>query len=150
MSWILRLKLTIFLVILSVLLSLLSLFTNSKVWGNIYHFFSWILYSQHLGSNSTFTEYRIYSKNREDIHFKRNKIAHIKYFNPEEYYYTFNQLVKESLECPSDSILKIKLFTFVKYAVPNAQEYKIMSETYNPDELLINPLNYDTVTVIRF
>ena len=147
----LNLKLTISLVFLSIVLNILSFFTTRKNLGSIYPFFDWKLFSQPSATKLKTSEYRIYSKKNNEKFFKRNKITPIKDYSADEYVYSLNYLT----QCTLDDSLpgspsKQKLLLFITHVVPNADKYKIVLETYNPKELLVNPNKYDTTTIITF
>jgi hypothetical protein len=144
------LSLTKALVIFSILGSFASYYTIEKGWGEVYPFFTFKLFSQPLGNKHTYTEYRIYSKSSLDEKFKRNKIKGTETFTYEEYIYTFNHLIKQTLNDPQNKIKhKKNLLSFIKHVVPGQKEYKVVSETYHPYLYLING-SYDTATVITF
>jgi hypothetical protein len=146
-----RLRLTKTLVVVSIIGSIFSVYTSEKGLGEIYPFFFWKLYSQPLGTQRTCTEYRIYSRDKDGSAFKRNPIHATKTFTLDEYLYSFNYLVTHSLE---DSLnagdYRKKLLIFSRHVVPGKKDYKIVSETYRPADLLIPNYTYDTATVIRF
>jgi hypothetical protein len=136
---------------LSVFGSMLSVYTSQRGLGEIYPFFFWKLYSQPLGTQRTYTEYRIYSRDNDTCTFKRNPIHATHTFTLDEYLYSFNYLVTQSL---ADSLsladYRKKLLIFSRHVVPGKKDYKIVSETYRPADLLIPDYNYDTATVIHF
>ena len=130
---------------------MLSVYTSEKGLGEIYPFFFWKLYSQPLGTQRTYTEYRIYSRDNDDHDFKRNPIRATKTFTLDDYLYTLNYLISHALE---DSLsagdYRKKLLVFSRHVVPGKKDYKIVSETYRPADLLIPNYTYDTATVISF
>ncbi|WP_337068704.1 hypothetical protein [Pontibacter sp. 13R65] len=132
--------------------SLLSVFTLSSGWGEVYPFFSWKLFTQPLGNKGSYTEYRIYTSNtKEGAKWQRQEIKATPTFTTDEYYYCFNALVKTALaDSARGSNAKANLFSFVRHVVPAAHAYKIVEEIYAPLELLNNPTRYDTLTVITF
>ena len=133
-------------VIISILLSFISIISVKIA----YPFFSWKLYTQPLGTQGRFEEYRIYSKMKMDSVFNRNNIREIPTFTTDEYVYTLNYFVNKTLSYPSE--YKARLLVVCKHFVPNSDEYKIVLESYNPSDLYSNnnKNNYDTTTVVTF
>lgn len=137
-------------IFLSMPLGLMSIVTSKVNLGNIYPFFSWKLYSQPLGTNGRFAEYRIYSKNNNETTYHRNPIKELSTFTTDEYVYTLNYFVAKTIEDPTK--YKSRLLAACKHLVPHADDYKIVSETYKPADLYLlpNKYKYDTTTVISF
>lgn len=146
-----RLILTKSLIIISVISALLSFVTIKKGWGEVYPFFTWKLYSQPIGTKGEVIEYRIYGKNLNESQFDRICVKDTGSFTPDEYVYTFNFLINETL---NDSLnrngFKEKLLLFVRHVSPSKDQYKVVREVYNPEKILLNPQNYDTTTVVIF
>lgn len=146
-----RLRLQQILVATIFFAGLLSMLTERKGFGTIYPSFHWKLYSQPLGTHHSFTEYRIYSKKNNEIAYHRNAVKELKGFSTDDYNYTFYYFVEKTLaDSQKITNYKQRLFSFVKYAVPDANKYKVVAESYNPASLAINKRTYDTLTVINF
>lgn len=152
LSTAIRLKCTKVLVLVSITGSFATVVTGAFGWGEIYPFATWKLYTQPLGSKHTFTEYRIYSFSEEQQNWERQPVPTTSpNFTPDEYVYTLNKLVAASMaDSPDTALFKNRLKVFVQYVAPPADRYKIVRETYSPLELIENPQQYDTLTVIRF
>ena len=145
------LRLTRYLIISSIIGSLVSIYTLHMGAGELYPFFTWKLYSQPLGSARTFTEYRIYCKKNGENHFRRIAIKPTSTFTAEEYVYTFNSLIAKTLKDTTIALgHKNKLLSFIKHVQPGADQYKVVAETYHPKDLANGISQYDTITVISF
>jgi hypothetical protein len=146
-----RLKITIAIFIISMAGHVISHFTQRKHLGTFYPFFSWKLFSQPLGTNHQVTEYRIYSRAGGAATFERNPVKALPDLSPDDYVYTLDFLVSQTLrDSLQEHDYKHTLFEFVQHVVPGSDSYKIVSETYDPKQLLNNNAQYDTATVITF
>lgn len=142
-----RLFYTKILVIASAICSLLGVLVPN----DIYPFSPYKLFTQPMGTKNTFTEYRIYSRPTLKENFKRNPIKETPSYDYDSYGYLFNFLTNKVIEKKeSHDEYKQKLLLFSKHIVPAQAEYKIVSETYHPLDLLNKPNKYDTATVITF
>lgn len=146
-----RLLYTKGLVSISIFCSLITFIIGFYGLGEIYPFFSYKLYTQPLGSTHVSTEYRIYTRSSAASSFKRNPIKETRTFDFDSYAFTFNFLVSKSVEAgDQQEEYQKKLLIFAKHVVPGQAEYKIVSETYHPLDLLKKNTPYDTATVIAF
>jgi hypothetical protein len=147
MNWKTPLWITRSLVIASVIFSIGSIAASH----NLYPFLSYRLYTQPLGAKGAYTEYRIYSRTSDSKIFQRNSIKETPSYDYDSYLYMINYLTNESLKPGiSQQEYKNKLLLFAKQVHPGQAEYKVVSETYYPSDLLTKKLIYDTVTVITF
>lgn len=148
---IIRLRIQQILIATLFIAGLLSMFTERKGLGSIYPCFHWKLYSQPLGTHHSFTEYRIYSKKNNERIYHRNAVQELQGFSTDEYIYTFNYFIEKTIADSLQSTnYKNRLFSFVQNAVPNANKYKVVAESYNPAILASDSRKYDTLTVINF
>lgn len=145
-----RLRLTLSLVLLSFALGAVSIATGKAGLGEAYPFFHWKLYSQPLGWELTFTEYRIYYQPVEGGPLKRKAIAETETFNYDQYVYTFNDCVKDYLTQYTLDRNRARLHAFAKHIQPEAKRWHIVAETYNPLLIIYHPQAYDTATVVAF
>ncbi|MBX9850172.1 MAG: hypothetical protein K2X86_00265 [Cytophagaceae bacterium] len=144
-----RLILTKVIVISSMVLALASVGTSQKDWGEIYPFYHWKLFSQPLGTKNIHTEYRVYLKTTTDTLYRRQTLVSTPAFNREEYTYTLDYLIGEAIK---DSLqnekAKNNLLIFLKHNHPQASRFKIVSESFNPMELLKDPGAYTSSTIL--
>ncbi len=141
--------LTKYLVIASLLLSVVSIYSTKAGWGEIYPFYFWKLYSQPLGNTKVVSEYRIYAKQKSDSAFCRMAVKDNYTFTVGEYVYTLHRLVTDYSNTRSETN-KNRLYDFVKHVEPEYEQYEIIKETYRPLEIFKNENVYDTSVEIIF
>ncbi len=135
------------LVVLSIVLSCFSYGTTLKGWGEIYPFYFWKLYSQPAGWAQKYTGYRIYAKNKSETHWTRLANIPRATFNRDETLYFLNPITARLIQHPNKKdFLKLKIFC--TYIAPEYDDYKVVAEIFNPLDLVQNPNNYDTSTVL--
>lgn len=144
-------KLTKYLVLASLAGSLASLLTLQAGLGELYPFFHWKLYSQPLGSAGSYTFYRIYSRKTHEAHYQRRPVRATSTFSAEEYVYTFNDLVANTLaDTAAGQPHRKRLLRFIQHVEPGADQYKVVAEIYHPKAPAQGICSYDTATVITF
>ena len=130
-------------------LAIASVGTSQKGWGEIYPFYHWKLFSQPLGTKKIHTEYRVYLRTDTDSVYKRQTLISTPTFNREEYTYTLDYLIETSIK---DSLnhtqAKSRLLTFLKHNHPKAKSFKIISESFNPMQLLKDSSDYTSATIL--
>lgn len=137
-----RSQLTKTLVYTSLLLSLSSIITSSKGWGEIYPFFHWKLFSQPSGSKHQDHVYRIYIEDSTST-LKRLPIESRATFTKDDVLYALSNFVGDT------ALGHQKLEALCRYLYPEHDKFYIYKETYSPLEILKNPKNYDTLFVTK-
>lgn len=139
------------LVLLSILGSLFSSFTLIRGWGEIYPFANWKLFTQPRGSNRQYSTYRIYTRQPGDSVFRRQPVHATRTFDQDDYVYTLESLVNQTLADSTNSgPSRKKLEALVRHLHPTAQNYQIVRESTTLDRLLHHPDHFTTDTVITF
>jgi dsRNA-specific ribonuclease len=128
--------------------SCLSFFTTKLGKSEIYPFYFWKLYSQPAGWELEHSSYRIYAQNPKTKVFERLENHGRANFNEDETLYFLNPITNRLKENPNPKDLH-KLKVFCQYLAPEYIDYKVVEEVYNPLQLLKNPENYDTSTVVE-
>ena len=137
-----RLRITQGLFYVSIIVSCFSYINATNGNTEIYPFFYWKLYTQPLGNNYIYNDYRIYGINTES---DTIRIANKGYknFNQDDYYYFLHGEAQLKLNKPK--LLKLhkkRLKDFGKFIAPNFTEYLLVKEIFNPLDLTKDPQNY--------
>jgi len=142
MSYYYKLRITQGIFFLSILLSSIS-FLNTKFGiKEFYPFFYWKLYTQPLGNNYLYEDYRLYGvtiKN-DTVRIKNKGYAN---FNQDDYYYFLTgegqKIMKNEINL---NYHKKRLKDFGEFLAPNYSEYILVKESFNPITIVKNPSNY--------
>ena len=117
--------------------------------SEFYPFFHWRLYGDPKGWQGAST-YRIYSKSTEDGTWQRHAVENTDTYARYPYQLQLSVLVSEVLHRPGDDADGAeKLLAFIRSVLQDdAPYYRIVEESYDPLDLLADPANYDTTTIL--
>jgi hypothetical protein len=138
-----KLKYTKFLFFISISFSIISYSLSLKGIPEIYPFFYWKLYSQPLGSNEVFNDYRLYGITKDNDTLRIPNIGY-PHFNKDDYYYF---ITNEASKIKSNSFElnyhKSRIQVFGEFIAPNFENYILAQEQFKPITLLNNTKNYN-------
>ncbi|WP_125077809.1 hypothetical protein [Rufibacter latericius] len=139
------------LVAVSILGSLCSSFTLIRGWGELYPFANWKLFTQPRGSDGLYSTYRIYTRQPGEATFQRQAVRPTRSFDQDDYVYTLDYWVNRTLQDTAGTTKsRERLHALVRYLHPQAQEYRIVKERANVEDLLHHPARFKADTVVRF
>jgi hypothetical protein len=147
-----RYTLTKTMVVISIFGSIASVFLSTKPFNEPYPFFHWKLYSQPLGWQNEFDDFRVYTFDSVTNKFERQAIKVTKTFNEDDCTYLFlnltNKIIKaENAQQQVDC--KQKMVIFLSHVYPNNSKFRVVKETYKPLEIIKQATHYDTTTVFE-
>ena len=131
---------------------MVSFYTTSKGWSEVYPFYFWKLYSQPAGWAYKYDDLRVYAKNKNDHEWVRIPNEYRNTFNKDETLYFLRHIVPrlQGEQTEEERIKDLnKLGVFCDFLVPEYEQHKIVLEQYNPLEVINNPTQYDTTTVVE-
>lgn len=130
---------TTFLVLLSIFFSILNFFSTKFFKQEIYPFTHWKLYSQPLGNDYQYTDYRLYGiKNRDTI-----RIANKNYpnFRSDDFYY-FITIESKKIN-KNKQLTNKRLGDFGDFITKNKfNHYLLIEEFFNPIDIYKDSTNY--------
>lgn len=120
---------TFHLLMLSTLLSVASIMTISKGYGEIYPFYTWMLFTKPYGMNKSEQTYRLYGvKGLDTIRILNNSS---KLFDGNEKYGIVNRYGKAISINENSLSNKKQLYEFAKLTDPNYEKYLLVLENYD-------------------
>lgn len=123
-------KYTLYLVIFSLLMSVLSLIKTSKGGAEIYPFAVWKLFTRPTGGSGSLTFYKIYGVKNGDTIRIANEDTELLDANAQ---FSILKTSGEELEKQENTVQnKEKLLTLIEATNPNYDHYFLFSESFNP------------------
>jgi hypothetical protein len=147
MSYKLKLKYLKVLFLISILFSILSFFSKTSGGKELYPFFYWKLYTQPLGSNGIFDDYRIYGITEEKDTIRIPNIGY-DFFNQDDYYYYLLGEAQKISNQKNIELIQTRLHSFGKNIAPQYEYYILVKEEFNPIELTINKDHYHSTILL--
>lgn len=120
---------TKYLVIIALLFSSISFFTIKKGYGEIYPFFTWMLFHQPFGTEKMSYQYKLYGKNENNTLIRILNNDGILYDGNEKFS-IINKLGNE-IENSKNVESKSKLLKFAKEIEPNYSTFILVKESFN-------------------
>ncbi|MEM1041288.1 MAG: hypothetical protein AAGI91_01545 [Bacteroidota bacterium] len=148
-----RLRATRLLALAGMLLTVLS-YGTYKLGGvsELYPFFHWRLFSEPVGWRGGET-YRLYTRPSPEAAWERQALRALPAYSLKDYVYQWEPLVREALDAapgsPERRETLSELLVFARLTVPEATDYRVVLETFDPLGLLDDPAAYDTTTVLH-
>lgn len=128
---------------ISIILSIGSFIIKKNGGSEIYPFFYWKLYTQPLGNNLVYQDYRIYGVNNTNDTIRIPNKGY-KNFNQDDYYYFLtieaNKVINNEIEIKKH---KKRLFEFGNNIAYGFNEYLIIQEKYDVLEYPNNPNKFE-------
>lgn len=138
---------TTFLVILSILFSVLNIITTKFLKEEIYPFTHWKLYSQPLGNDYQYTDFRLYGIKNKDTFRIANK--NYKNFDYDDFYYFVTIEVNKLNQ--NKNLTNKRLGDFGDFITNNKfNHYLFVEEFFNPIEIYKDSTNYSKKIIYEF
>lgn len=138
------------LVLVGIVLGYLSYGTDKLGIGEIYPFADWRLYSAPIGVNEPYTTYRIYINNEGQETWRRVERRPTAAFTRKERSYVIGYWSRQALKNPSSDRVHGALRVLAMHLAPEADQYRVVAETFFALPLLEDTTRYDTSTVAVF
>lgn len=136
-------KHTKYLIIISFILSCLNFFTSSFYNQELYPFFHWKLYSQPLGNDYTYTDYRLYGINNSRDTIRIQNANSVLFSKDDRYYFLSREVTNIKTKSIVSQKLQQRLGDFGDAITKNAyDDYLLVEESFNPLNLIIDPNAY--------
>lgn len=116
----------------------------------LYPFFYWRLYSEPMGWDGA-TAYRLYSRPGPEAPWTRQPIRAMPAYPHGEFGYQWTYVVQDVLQ---DSLgrtnARERLALLAEMMAPEATEFRLVAERFDPLQRLYDPTAYDTTIVLSF
>ncbi len=136
-------KNTRYLFFISLVLSGLNFITTSYFNQELYPFFHWKLYSQPLGNDYKYDDYRLYgiSNTRDTVRISNSNS--LIFSKDDQYYFLSREVVNIKNNTLSQKIINKRLGDFGDVITKNAfDDYLLMEESFNPLNLITDSADY--------
>lgn len=117
----------------------------------LYPFFYWRLYSEPIGWEGAST-HRLYARSEGDPTWTRVPFRPLPGYASNNWYsLQWGDVVNKALaDTLRETDAYANLLRFARTAAPDAEEFRLVEESFQPLALLKDPTDYDTTTVAQF